>query len=375
MNKYLISALLACFCIATVQAADNYNLKKLPKGATAKEIGDKVGWRYIRVGHSHSGKYSKTVPRHLAYPNVCTWLGGLWFAKQTDNKELYRALSDRFARFMWAETYLLPVPNHVDNNVFGVVPLELYKTEKEQSYYDLGMMYANSQWDVPQDVTPEGKAWADKGYSWQTRLWIDDMFMITAIQAQAYQVTGDRKYIDRAAKEMVLYLDSIQQPNGLFFHSPEARFLWGRGNGWMAVGMTELLRFMPEDNENRPRILKEYRKMMATLLKYQAEDGMWRQLIDVKESWKETSCTGMFTYAMIMGVKNEWLDKKIYGAAARKAWLTLITYIDEKGNISEVCGGTNIKNDFQHYMNRPRIVGDLHGQAPVLWCAYALSLF
>ncbi len=34
--------------------------------------------------------------------------------------------------------------------------------------------------------------------------------------------------------------------------------------------------------------------------------------------------------------------------------------------------GTNIKNDRNHYMQRKRIVGDLHGQAPLLWCAVAL---
>src|SRR5690606_24376712 len=129
--------------------------------------------------------------------------------------------------------------------------------------------------------------------------------------------------------EMVLYLDRIQLENGLFYHAPEAPFSWGRGNGWMAAGMTELLRILPRDNPDRARIVVGYEKMMATLLKYQAEDGMWRQIVDDEESWKETSGTAMFTYAMITGVKNGWLDKKTYGAAARNAWLALTTYINE----------------------------------------------
>jgi len=112
--------------------------------------------------------------------------------------------------------------------------------------------------------------------------------------------------------------------------------------------------------------------MMESLLNYQYEGGIWRQLIDDKESWFETSSTGMFTFAMITGVKNGWLDKKVYGAAARKAWLALISYINEDGDIAEVCQGTNKKNDRQYYLDRARIVGDLHGQAPVLWCATAL---
>ena len=112
--------------------------------------------------------------------------------------------------------------------------------------------------------------------------------------------------------------------------------------------------------------------MMASLLKYQGEDGMWRQLIDRPESWQESSCTGMFTFAFITGVKNGWLDAATYGPAARKGWLALLTYINESADVREVCEGTNKKNDYQYYIDRKRNIGDLHGQAPVLWCASAL---
>ena len=198
------------------------------------------------------------------------------------------------------------------------------------------------------------------------------MFMITAVQAQAYQVTSDRKYIDRTAREMVMYLDRIQRPNGLFYHTPDVPYFWGRGNGWMAVGMTELLRILPNDNPDRNRIEEAYKLMMRSLLQHQAEDGMWRQLVDDPTSWKETSGTAMFAYAMIVGVKKGWLDKKIYGAAARQAWLSLLTYLNDDDNLREVCEGTNAKNNYQYYLDRKRNTGDLHGQAPLLWCSNAL---
>jgi rhamnogalacturonyl hydrolase YesR len=204
-------------------------------------------------------------------------------------------------------------------------------------------------------------------------MWIDDMFMITMVQVQAFRATGDRKYIDRAAREMVVYLDSLQKSNGLFHHAPDAPFYWSRGNGWVAAGMTELLRSLPADNPNRPRIMKSYKIMMSTLLKYQAPNGTWRQLIDDPEVWQETSGTGMFAFAMITGVKNGWLKMSKYGPAARKAWLGLISYIDENGDIREVCQGTSKRNDRQFYLDRKRNTGDMHGQAPVLWCATALS--
>lgn len=354
--------------------AQDYNLKEFPNGSTPEEVGIRIINKYLDSPHSRYGvlKWS-TPPSQITYPDVCTWLGGLWFAEATDNPELYDRLADRFQPLFSAEKHLQPKPNHVDNNVFGAVPLEIYQKKKEKKYLDLGLMYADTQWTIPQEAKPEEKAWADKGYSWQTRIWIDDMFMITAVQAQAYLATGDRKYIDRAASEMAMYLEEIQRPNGLFYHSPQTPFFWGRGNGWMAVGMAEILRMLPGNNPHKATIMAAYKKMMATLLDCQAEDGMWRQLVDDPASWKETSCTGMFTYAMITGVKNGWLDEKTYGAAARKGWLQLITYINQDDEVTEVCAGTNIKNDYQYYLDRPRIVGDLHGQAPLIWCAYALK--
>lgn len=350
--------------------------KNFPVKANPNTVGIQIAERFLSRPHS---TYGNPLKMHLpapqiTYPDVCTWLGGFWFAKATHNKELFNKLETRFQPLFTNEANLLPKPNHVDNNVFGTLPLELYMQTKEQKYLDMGMYYANTQWEVPQNAGVAEKKWADGGYSWQTRIWLDDMFMITAIQAQAFRATKDEKYLNRAAKEMLVYLDSIQLSNGLFYHAPAAHFSWGRGNGWMAAGMAELLRALPGNNPDRPKIMSAYLKMMATLKKYQAPNGMWRQVVDDETMWEETSCTAMFTYAMIVGVRKGWLNEKEYGTIARKAWITLTTgYIDEKGDVTKVCEGTNIGNSSEHYRNRQGLTGDLHGQAPVLWCAYALT--
>jgi rhamnogalacturonyl hydrolase YesR len=371
-NSFFILLLLLLVIKGNAQSK-NYDLKNWPEGKSPEEIGQRIAEKFLVTAHSRYGNTRpETPPTQITYPDVCTWLGGLWFAEATADEKLSKRFEERFQPLFDTEKHLQPKPNHVDNNVFGAVPLELYLKTKQQRYLGLGLFYADTQWALPENSKPEEKAWADKGYTWQTRIWIDDMFMITAVQAQAYRATGDKKYIERAAKEMVLYLDEIQLENGLFYHSPEAHYSWGRGNGWMAVGMAELLRILPKDNPDHKRILDGYHKMMGALLKYQEPDGMWRQIIDDPEAWKETSATAMFTYAMITGVKNGWLNEKTYGAAARKAWLALTGYINQNDELTEVCAGTNIKNSREHYLNRPRIIGDLHGQAPLLWCATAL---
>lgn len=86
----------------------------------------------------------------------------------------------------------------------------------------------------------------------------------------------------------------------------------------------------------------------------------------------KTSGSAIFTYAFITGVKHGWLDAKEYAPATRKAWMALLSYINENGGVMEVCVGTNKKNDKQYYYDRPRNVGDYQGQAPYLWCTFAL---
>jgi rhamnogalacturonyl hydrolase YesR len=340
------------------------------KETSPEAVGKKVADRFLVTPH---GKYNTTDKAHIPYFEVCTWYGALAFAKATDNTALTDKLVQRFEPLFSTEAFLLPEPYHVDFNVFGALTLELYLQTKNKKYLDLGLPFADKQWNIPADSTLTERAlnYYEQGYSWQTRLWIDDMYMITMVQSQGYRVTNDKKYIDRAAKEMVFYLNNLQQPNGLFYHAPESPFFWGRGNGWMAAGMTELLRALPSDNPDRPKIIGAYKKMMETLLRYQTEDGAWRQLVDDPASWRESSCTGMFTYAMITGVKNGWLDKTLYETAARKGWLALVSFINEKGEVQEVCEGTGAGNSRQYYHDRKRITGDMHGQAPVLWCATA----
>jgi unsaturated rhamnogalacturonyl hydrolase len=359
-----------CIFLSTAVIAQQYDLSSLT--VSAKTTGLRIAEKFIRSPH---GVYNAPGTKaHIPYFEVCVWHGALGFAGLTKNKTLYQQLNNRFSPLLDTDTALLPVPDHVDYTVFGAIPLEMYLQKGGEKYYRLGMAYADTQWAVPfgPRVTKESHEYFGNGYSWQTRLWIDDMYMITMIQAQAYRATKNRKYIERTAREMSLYLDKLQQANGLFHHAPGIPFFWGRGNGWMAAGMTELLRVLPGNNVYYNRIFKAYTTMMETLLRYQSADGMWRQLVDDSTSWKETSSTGMFAYAMITGVKNGWLNRKDYEPAAYKAWNTLITYINADAEITNVCEGTGTRNDRQYYLDRKKITGDFHGQAPVLWCVNAL---
>ncbi len=346
------------FCVQAERQPKQF--RDWPAGTSPREIGKRVAEHFVVTPHTNFGR--PLPPPHITYPEVATWVGALRFARVTGDKELQDRLIKRFEPLFGPEANLVPNPVHVDNTVFGAVPLELYILTKDKKYLDLGLKFADAQWANPR---PDG-------LTDQTRFWIDDMYMVTIVQMQAYRASGDKKYMDRAALEMSSYLDKLQQPGGLFYHAPDVPFYWGRGDGWVAAGMAEVLQDLPKDHPQRARIMEGYLKMMKALLPYQDKDGLWHQLIDHPESYPETSSTGMFTFAMVTGVKEGWLDAKTYAPAARKGWLGLVSYLEPNGDIRNVCQGTNKTNDLQFYLNRAKLTGDLHGQAPILWTATAL---
>lgn len=353
-----------------LQAQFHKYFKHWPSGTRPEIIGKKLTENFIKLPHTNFG--GNGLPGSITYPEACTWYGAIVFSQKIVDSVALDKLTKRYNFLIEHEKRLLPKPDFVDNNVFGIVPLALYNITGQQQYLQVGKKYADKEWELPKKVNQRQQHMYNMGLSWLSRLWIDDMYMITAIQTMAYRSTKNISYINRAAKEVRYYLQQLQKPNGLFYHAPNAPFYWGRGNGWVAAGMTELLKSLPADNPDRPEILTAFRKMMRSLKKYQAKDGMWRQLIDSKASWEESSATAMFTYAMITGVKEGWLDNKSFGPVARKGWLALVHHLNDHGEVTDVSEGTNKNANRQFYLDRKRRTGDLHGQAPMLWCAAAL---
>jgi unsaturated rhamnogalacturonyl hydrolase len=359
---------------SAIVITDPGDLTSWPTGDSPQEIGKALAEKFAAM--PLQGKDS------INYPEVCAWYGALTFAHLTHDDTLRDKLIARFSPLLpgGPEASRFPARHHVDSSMFGVVPLELsIQTHDTPSanpqYLTMGLALADRQWVVEPGIDYPSAAISApnlNGLSPETRYWVDDMYMLTMLQLEAYRATGDRKYLDRDAHEMVSYLDKLQQPNGLFFHAPDVPFFWGRGDGWFAAGMAEMLRSLPANHPDRPRILAGYKLMMAALLKYQGADGMWHQLIDHPEAWPETSSSAMFSFAMITGVKHGWLDAPTYAPAARKAWIAVTGYIDQNHDVTQVCEGTNKLNSLDYYLARKRRTGDLHGQAPILWVASAL---
>jgi len=307
------------------------------------------------------------------YAWTFAYVASLQFTKLTADGTTNATLITGFDRYASGGT--APPSNDtsstVDDRAFGDLPLEIFIENQDARSKKLGLDRADAQWSSPNS----------DGITKDARYWADDMFMITGLQVYAYRATKDLKYLTRAALTMKAYLTALQQADGNFWHTKQSKAYWGRANGWIAAGMAELLLDLPA-GADRTTILAGYKKQMDGLLPLQVasgnDAGMWRQVLDVPGSNPESSCTAMFTFALVTGIKNGWLTDAKYVSAARNGWLALGNKTNSSGVLDRVCPGTgqadagSLASQQNFYAGITLGSNDQHGQAPLLWSAIAL---
>ena len=205
-------------------------------------------------------------------------------------------------------------------------------------------------------------------------LWLDDMFMGIPTVAYMGKLTGDAKYYDEAARQVLQFAERMWVPEkGLFRHGwveamdPHPAFHWGRANGWAILTMCEVLDVLPADHPKRAEIMELLKAHAAGLARLQHHDGFWHQLLDRDDTYLEASATAIYTYCLAHAVNQGWLDVKAFGPVAQLGWHAVASSVNEKGQVEQVCVGTGMGFDPSFYAYRPCHVMAAHGYGPVIW--------
>jgi unsaturated rhamnogalacturonyl hydrolase len=204
-------------------------------------------------------------------------------------------------------------------------------------------------------------------------LWLDDLFMSVPALAQMGKLTGEKKFYDEAAKQVLAFEKRMfNREKGVFMHgwvesmSEHPEFRWARANGWALMTEVELLEVLPENHELRPQILDLLKRHAKGLASYQSGTGFWHQLLDREDSYLETSATAIYTYSLARAINRGWIDAKAYAPATLLAWNAVTTKINLKGQVEGTCVGTGMAFDPTFYYFRPISPFAAHGYGPVL---------
>lgn len=205
-------------------------------------------------------------------------------------------------------------------------------------------------------------------------VWLDDMFM--GIPALAYmgKYTGEARYYDEAARQVLSFASRMFVPEKrLFRHGwieamqPHPAFHWGRANGWAILTLCEVLDVLPNDHPQRADIMNLLQQHAAGLAALQHHDGYWHQLLDRQDTYLEASATAIYAYCFAHAINKGWLDAKAYGPVALTAWHAVASAVNDRGQVEHVCVGTGMGFDAAFYAYRPTHVMAAHGYGPVIW--------
>ena len=162
--------------------------------------------------------------------------------------------------------------------------------------------------------------------------WCDALFMAPPVYAKLYAMTGDKKYVDFLNREYRATYDFLFDKeehlfyrDSRYFNKKEAngkKVFWGRGNGWVLGGLSEILQALPAKDKHR----RFY------------EDGYWHASLLDPESYPspETSATGFIVYALAYGINEGLLDKDKFTPVVVKGWQAMLDAVSAEGKLGYV---------------------------------------
>ncbi|HEX8603921.1 MAG TPA: glycoside hydrolase family 88 protein [Pseudoduganella sp.] len=233
---------------------------------------------------------------------------------------------------------------HADDQAVGQTYAELYQQLRDPAMIAPMRAQFDGILDEPRDGTLDFLV-PGVLMRWS---WCDSLFMGPPAWARLSAVTGDPRYLEFAIQRWWRTSDYLYDKSehlffrdSRYFSQREAnskKVFWGRGNGWVLAGLARMLQYVPANHPSRSRFEQQYREMAGRLVGLQQPDGLWRASLLDPASYpgKETSGTGLYTYALAWGVNQGLLPKERYGPAVKRAWQALSSHVTDEGRLTHV---------------------------------------
>ena len=187
--------------------------------------------------------------------------------------------------------------------------------------------------------------------------------MTVPLLAWAGKISGEKRYFDEAVKQFNGYAAKLFDPAARLWHPgylpgpatgimahrwmtqswfssnfslPNPGVLsgcWGRGEGYALFALSELIFELPNESEDKEKLIKARVDMLEGLLAYQDPDGMWHQVLNDWGSYPETSGTAWILYAIGRGIKKGTIDRNRFLSPYLRGLAGMVRYIAYDGTV------------------------------------------
>lgn len=273
----------------------------------------------------------------------------------TKNERYLQLLQERI------DTYMeLGLPSwNVNACAMGHCLITLHQATGEQKYWDLLLSKIDY---LRNDALRFGENVLQHTVSakndFPEQAWADTLFMAAFLMLRVGVILEDKALIDDALQQYYWHIEFLQdKENSLWFHgynniekSHMSGFYWARANAWAAYTMSMVGGTLPE-----PYLYPEYmdidcavRDQLSALKNYQTENGLWRTILDDKESYEELSASAGIAAAMVV------YANPLHTPYIQKALDGIMENISADGRLLNVSGGTAIMRNLDGYRNISR---------------------
>lgn len=405
MKNYLLLAASLLICACAPNKPQEEAVKYSQKMVESHGLGDffcnrhfqdslaNTGWDYV------SGLVANSVLKAWQmYPEKTEYYEAVKaFADRNTNEDGSMVLNSKGASALR--------PSNIDDLPAGNIYFALYAEEMKKGNTKDADRYKNAATLIRNKLKYEHSRIAEDlpgagGFfhkaSYPNQMWLDGLFMGSPIYAQWQHVFGAADSLDNAQSwsDIALQFKTINK----FTYNPETQLnyhawtatpndsnafwankkepylgcskeFWGRGMGWYFAALVDVLEYMPKAHADYNDVNAILQQVAAGIARWQdKESGVWYQLLQydatttgdgigdtidgetynvgTAPNYLEASCSSIFTYAFLKGIRLGLLDAATYQPVAEKAYQGLLkTFIREsegKTNIIQSCASAGL---------------------------------
>ncbi len=290
-----------------------------------------------------------------------------------------------------------PAELNIDNVNAGKTLFELYKlTGKEKYRKAIETIYTQVK---NQPRTKEGNFWHKLIYPYQ--IWLDGTYMGQPFYMQYEVEYNDCKNCQDSYQQLMNVYDLLRdKETGLYYHGYDSSRLsfwcdketglsknfWLRALGWYSMALVDTISVMPDHMENeKAQLAKNYKELIDSMLKYQADNGMWYQVVNRadevdkngKKNYLETSGSSIFAFSIMKACRMGILEESYFQYGEKAFNGVCDMYLSEKDGelqLDGIClvaglgpqGNTRRDGTLEYYLDEPIVSNDAKGVAPLV---------
>lgn len=205
-------------------------------------------------------------------------------------------------------------------------------------------------------------------YQFPEQAWVDTMMMAGYFLVRMGALLKREDYLEDGLLQYHGHEQYLQDPvTNLYYHGWDniagnhmSGIFWARGNAWAALTMAKALPLIHVTHPSFMMIEGSLRDQLSSLVRLQADNGMWHTVLTDVSSYTETSGSAGIACALLHqgSLYNKYVNRSIRG---------ILEQISEDGSVFGVSAGTAVMRDIDGYrgVSHKRVQGWGQGLALV----------